>query len=42
MWSKILIPKLIKVIIMLILNRVGANTFKKVPTAFAKKIVTIN
>ena len=26
---------------MLILNRVVANTFKKVPTAFAKKIVTL-
>ena len=39
---KSLIPKLIKVIIMLILNRVVANTFKKVRTAFAKKIVTIN
>ena len=42
MWSKILIPKLIKVIIMLILNRVVANTFKIGPTAFAKKIVAVN
>ena len=42
MWSKILIPKLIKVIIMLILNRVVANTFKIGPIAFAKKIVAVN